>query len=365
MKLIAPVKLLATKEQKIVLKSTIEKVNLACNAISETASQSTVYRKYDLHKLCYYGIKKEFSLTAQIVVRCIGKVADSYKKNKTTQHSFQKHGSITYDKRILTWKDGVVSIWTTEGRMKIPFVCGERQKKMLLHRKGECDLSFVDGEFYIGATCDIAEPDPIVVKSYLGVDLGIKNIAVDSDGNRYEGGHLSGLRNRHTKIRARLQSKGTKAAKRLLVKRKRKEMRMAKHVNHCISKKLVLLAKDTFRGIALENLGGIRQRITVRRSQRRQHHSWSFYDLQQKIVYKAAMVGIPVVFVDPRNTSRTCQRCGHCEKGNRKDQATFKCLSCGFFADADDNAATNICGRALVNVPDFAAPMGLVKSPLL
>ena len=70
--------------------------------------------------------------------------------------------------------------------------------------------------------------------------------------------------------------------------------------------------------------------------------NWAFADLAAKIFYKAAEVGLPVIFVDPRNTSRTCSECGHCEKANRKSQSKFECLNCGFCANADKNAACNI-----------------------
>lgn len=364
MKLTAQVLLRPSPEQSVLLLQTLERVNAACNQASASAWSQKVFRQYDLHKICYYDLKNK-GLSAQIVVRCIGKVADAYKAGKQSIRIFRTKGAITYDTRILSWKmdKQIVSIWTTGGRQKIPFACGDYQRKQLAFQKGETDLCYVGGKFYLFTTCEIQKEEQLKAVGWIGVDLGIKNIAVDSDGNRYEGGHLNGLRKRHAKIRKRLQQKGTKASKQLLVKRKRKESRMAKHVNHCIAKRLVLLAKGTCRGLALENLLGIRDRITVRRSQRRQHHAWSFFDLRQKIEYKAAMLGVPVRIVDPRGTSRSCPECGSCEKGNRRDQATFFCLSCGYFAHADDNAARNIASRAAVNQPDFAIPeMGLVKS---
>jgi len=106
------------------------------------------------------------------------------------------------------------------------------------------------------------------------------------------------------------------------------------------------------RGIGgLENLSGIRKRVTVKISQRRQHHSWSFYDLRQKVEYKAKLAGVSVVLVDPRNTSRTCPICGTINKRNRPSQSIFSCISCGFSGFADAIAAVNI-GRAAVNQPD-------------
>jgi len=364
MKLTAQVKLAINSSQRETLLHTMETANSACNEISDTAWKTGAFRQYDLHRECYKTIRDKFPLSAQVVVRCIGKVSDSYKKDKKTKRNFKKRGAVTYDERILRWYDNSVSIWTMNGRQKIPFGVGDHHKKLLQFQRGETNLVYMDGNFYLFTTCEIEEPEQLKTTGWLGVDLGIKNIATDSDGNKYSGGHVNGLRKRHAKLRRRLQNKGTKSAKRLLKTRKRKEARMAKDINHCIAKRLVRLAQDTLRGISLENLTGIRERITVRRSQRRAHHSWAFYDLAQKILYKAALVGVPILFVDPRDTSRTCQRCGHCEKGNRKDQSTFKCLSCGFSANADDNAARNIsdkASRASVNKP-YVATFGLATS---
>jgi IS605 OrfB family transposase len=106
-------------------------------------------------------------------------------------------------------------------------------------------------------------------------------------------------------------------------------------VNHRISKQLVAKAKDTGRGIALEELGGIRDRVTVRKSQRATLYSWSFAQQRAFIEYKARLVGVAVVVVDPRNiiplwgTSRTCPSCG-CVDKNRPSQSRFSCVTCGF-----------------------------------
>ena len=152
------------------------------------------------------------------------------------------------------------------------------------------------------AACEEETPAPAEADGYLGVDLGMKNITVDSDANRYSGGQVNGLR--------RLQGKGTKSAKRLLKKRRQE--------NHRIAKELMQRAKDTCRGIALKDLQGILERVTVRKSQWRQRDAWSFYDLRQKITYKAERAGVRLVLVDPRNASRTCPQCGYVDKANRK-----------------------------------------------
>jgi IS605 OrfB family transposase len=118
---------------------------------------------------------------------------------------------------------------------------------------------------------------------------------------------------------------------------------------------LVITAKRTGRGIALEELTHIRNRVTARgRDQRHRLHGWAFSQLRQFMTYKAQLAGVPVVLVDPRNTSRTCSQCGHCEKANRKSQAEFLCKHCGFSTHADFNAAHNLRARALVMAPKVA-----------
>jgi len=87
--------------------------------------------------------------------------------------------------------------------------------------------------------------------------------------------------------------------------------------------------------------------------------SWAFYQLRVFVAYKARAAGVLVVYVDPRNTSRTCAQCGHCEKANRRDQAHFLCVSCGHQANADVNAATNIAAKAEVNQPTVLQGTGL------
>jgi len=158
---------------------------------------------------------------------------------------------------------------------------------------------------------------------------------------------VKAVRRRVKRLRSLLQARGTKSAKRHLRKIKRKQSRFVHDTNHCIAKRLVGTAISRQKALALEDLKGIRQRASgLNREMRWLLGNWAFADLAAKIAYKAAEVGVPVIFVDPRNTSRTCSRCGHCEKANRKSQSQFLCLKCGFETNADKNAALNIEARA-------------------
>jgi IS605 OrfB family transposase len=177
------------------------------------------------------------------------------------------------------------------------------------------------------------------------VDLGIVNIATTSDGQIMAGRRLNRYRKRQRDLRTKLQNKRTKSAKRALKRIGRREARHAANTNHVIAEKLVTTAERTSRGIALEDLGGIRHRVTAKKDQRARLHSWGFAQLGAFVEYKARRAGVPVVFVDPRNTSRQCSQCWHTHRSNRIDQARFVCRSCGTVLHADFNGSRNIARR--------------------
>ena len=352
MKLTAQLQLLTTEEQSKTLQETLVRCNQACDWLSQVAWETRTFGRNKLHLLTYTLTREQFGLSAQATVRCIGKVVDSYKLDKKTRRSFRADGAIAYDSRLLTYclDKREVSIWSLGGRLRIPFVCGEHQWEQLQQQQGESDLCLVDSRFYLLATCE--QEEQVVQRSsgVLGVDMGIVNLATDSDGQFY-GHHVREIRRKRQKTRKDLQKRKSKSAKRKLKKRRRKERRFRQDVNHCIAKKLVQKAKRTNRAIALENLKGIRTRVRASRQLRQELHSWAFYDLQIKIQYKAELAGVPVFKVNPAYTSRGCHVCGHCEKRNRKNQSEFSCVACGHQSNADVNAARNIKSKGAVNLP--------------
>jgi IS605 OrfB family transposase len=355
MQLTAKVKLQVTIAQADSLKRTLETANAACNYMSDVAWNTGTFGKFQLQKLVYQDVRSTFDLTAQVVIRCIAKVADAYKLDKPTKRTFKPLGSIAYDARILSWRldNHTVSIWTVDGRQTIPFLARERAKDLLAGKRGESDLCLINGEFYLFTSCEVDEPTPKDVEDFLGVDLGVNHIAVDSMGEVYQGKTVKNVRFRHRRLRKRLQAKGTKSSRRRLKKLAGKERRFAADTNHVISRRIVAKAQRTGQGIALEDLQGIRERVRARKPQRATLHSWSFRQLRVFIEYKARLMGVAIVIVDPRNTSRTCPDCGHIDQANRPNQATFSCVQCGFSGLADAIAAENI-RRAAVNPPNIS-----------
>lgn len=355
MKLSANIKLTPNQEQFTLLKQTLEASNQACNWISEYAFKNKVFGQFALHRPTYWEVKSRFKLSAQMATRCIAKVADSYKTDKKVQRYFKPHSGQPYDERIFRlMKNDMVSIWTMNGREKIPFQCGNYQRKLVEKQHGEVDLLFIRGIFYIAVVCDVDEDALINPQNVLGIDLGVVNLAVSSEGKFYSGKQIDEYQQKMNHRRKNLQKKGTKSAKRKLKKLSGKQKRFQKNENHVISKAIVADAKRLSCAISLENLTGIRDRIKAQKRGRARLHNWAFYQLRQFITYKAKRLGIPVFFIDPRNTSRECPECHHIEKSNRKTRDLFICKSCGFSQPADLIASRNIRDRALVSVPMIA-----------
>ncbi|MDV5147996.1 transposase [Streptomyces sp. SBC-4] len=371
MKLVVQVKLLPTPAQATALEATLRACNEAASWVGEVAFERGEFRNFALRKHTYEPVKDRWRLGAQAAQHVIKKTCDAYAtlranlkagnlgrpRSKSYRRAigkpiaFRPQGAQPYDDRMLSWQtaERTVSIWTTGGRMKgVAFTASPEQLAALaLYRKGESDLLERDGMWFLHATCEVPEArrntDPV---DFLGVDLGIVNIATTSDGQITAGRELNRYRLRERGLRAKLQMKNTPSAKRRMRKRRRKEARRARDINHKIAKRVVAEAERTGRGIALEDLGGIRERVRLRKPQRATHSSWSFAQLGAFIAYKARRAGVPVVYVDPAYTSRTCAECGHIDKANRVSQAFFACRNCGFVDHADRNSSRNIRARA-------------------
>ncbi|MGW6936591.1 RNA-guided endonuclease InsQ/TnpB family protein [Lentzea sp. NPDC054927] len=278
--------------------------------------------------------------------------------------AFRRTAAQPFDDRCLSWWLDAqrVSIWTTAGRLKdIQFACSPDQLKTLsAHRQGESDLLFCDGMWFLIATCEVTEPEVFEPADWIGVDRGITNLATTSDLDNFQGRRLQRYRRWHARKRAELQARQTKSANRRLKRRARKEARHATHINHRIAKQIVAVAERTGRGIALEELHGIRDRVRLHRHQRATQSSWPFHQLEQHIAYKARRAGVPVLLVDAHHTSQMCPRCTHTSRSNRPTRDTFSCRRCGLAGPADVVAAVNIRNRArrawvFVNMPLPAA----------
>lgn len=202
----------------------------------------------------------------------------------------------------------------------------------------------VDNE-YIYLTVTVEDKVMLLTEKYIGIDLNTtKHVMVAADpeiGKVWKmGKECSFVRNKHKNMRKNMQKKKLyKNVKKL----KHKEHNIIKDINHKMSKEIVSIAATNECGIKMEKLTGIRKKNKYKgKALNYSLNSWAFYDLQRMIEYKANLLGVPVAYVAPYNTSQECSRCGHI--GNR-DAKSFKCPSCGHFDHADCNAAFNIALR--------------------
>lgn len=367
MKLTLQLQLLPDTTQADALRTTVERFNAAATWLADIAFLQQCANKIALQKLTYYALRERFGLPADTAIRCIAQVVEAYKRDKTVRPTFRPHAAVPFSmgKNLGFKGPDRVSISTLDGRIIVPYLLGAYQQQRFGFARGQADLVLRrDGKWFLLVTVDVPEGTVWPVSDFIGVDLGVVNLATSSDAKTHTGAAVDTCRSRYARRRQRLQKaahrsqldgKRPKNIRRALQRTSRREAAFRRDVNHVISKGLVATATDTRRGIALEDLEGIRQRGTpFRPSQRARMFGWAFAQMRRFIEYKARLAGVPVVLVDPKHTSQECSACGHIARSNRRSQARFSCQCCGFEANADFNAALNIRSRANVSWPEVA-----------
>jgi IS605 OrfB family transposase len=379
-----------TQDQKTAFKETSLRYGHVFNYVSDYGFKNNETNGVQLHKNTYSFFANRNFLPSQLICSARVKATEALTSFKTKskernekiawQQARIKDGkkiskyhllkpitcpktldllSIRYDARSSSIDFGkcVISLSTVAGRIKIPFPVNDYYKQFLSGKVCSMDLVYnrFKKRFFVHIVLEF--PDPIVPEptqksKILGVDLGINNLAVSSDGTFYLRPDLRNVSNKYSALRSRLQCKGTQSAKRHLKKLSGCENRFHKDVNHCISKQIVNSAKvQGYNVIALENLKHIRENSKLGRATRKRLHSWPFAQLQDFLGYKAQWAGIQVETVSARYTSQGCSRCGHVYKPQRKGNL-FRCVSCGYQNHADLNASHNISKNFLLTVPD-------------
>lgn len=360
MKLIRTVKckLEVSPEEFSILRETLGQFADTCNYILQIAKENKIKNKIKLHHLCYRIARQKFDLSANLTVRAIARVANALKRKGRKPHFFQAY-SVDYDQRIFSYnsKGEQISISTTGGRLKIKLDIGNYQRYLLKNQELKGGILFYRKSkktFYFNILLSREVPKPRG-SNPIGIDVGINNLATTSNGMRFSGKHAMDIRRQYSQIRSSIQSKGTRGSKKLLKRLSGKERRNMANINHTISRRLVgnLRAGDV---VVMEDLTHIRNTTKQRKNKRYLHQSWPFRQLQSFIKYKTLDKNIPVVFINPKDTSHICPRCE--QIGSRKKHL-FSC-SCGYRNHADFTASYNIARRG------FALLAGLpVDKPLI
>ena len=348
-------KLRLSEEQIRVLQQLKHHFVNACNQAVVSALENKETNRVRLHHLCFYELRKHFpDLGSQMTCNALAKVSHSYKallrKKKfesLPKIVFRSNASIHYDHRTYTlFKDKTLSLFTTVGRIRVPFKLGNSQHQLL--ERGvpkEAELLCRNNQWFFHLVLDLPDTIPSPSEEVMGIDVGENNLAATSTGTIYGGEALRHRRDQYLSFRARLQSNGSQSAKKRLRRVSGIEKRRVRHTNHEISKQIVKEAKEHNVGIiVMEDLTHIRDRIRANHRIRTRLHRWSFRELQNFVEYKAQAEGIRVLYVEPAYSSQICSECGQMGSRNRH---CFLCSNCGNRQHSDLNASRNLCKFAL------------------
>ena len=359
---------------------TMEQYRLACNYVSEYLFNNNFpLNKNEVQKVIYNTIREKFNLKSQMTISCIRSVIARYKTVKTQmarrpyKYQDQNTGEWYREVRDLNWlhkpisfnrpqvdlqrnrdwsylTSGQLSINTLDGRVKVDPICrGFNQYLDGTWKFGLAKLLKSSGKWYlhISATKEVTDFDKQTVKHVVGIDRGLRFLVTsyDEQGKTafFDGQAIMRKRAKYQKLRAILQAKGTKSAKRRLKKLSGRENRWISDVNHCLSKTLVQKygANTLF---VLENLNGVSfERTDLPKALRNQNKSWAFYQLEQFLTYKAHLNNSEVVEVSAKYTSQRCPKCGVIKKDNRNhEKHEYHCDNCGYRSNDDRIGAMNI-----------------------
>ena len=318
----------------------------ACNWTNEQVGER-VTSKRTIQAQVYHDLRARFGLSANLAVRACARVGANRKtaKGKGRKVKAFKATSVDYDARIFAYreKDNTASLTLIDGREHIPLVLGNYQAGKLKGRKPTAATlcKHRDGQYYIHIQLSDERPGPEKHSNVIGVDFGRRDIAYTSEGDSWSGEQTKQVRDKFSRVRASLQSKGTKSAKRCLKRLSGREKRFQAWVNHTVSRHIVNRAKQTNSAIAIEDLTGIKERTNKEprnKTERRRSNSWAFYQLRQFLEYKAIKDAVSLVLVNPAYTSQTCHKCLHIGLRTAK---RFKCANeaCLWHGDADLNGS--------------------------
>lgn len=354
-KLKVPVKFVAEIDK------TLEVFAAACEWVNQNTPPELT-NKAKMQKLVYGDVRLRFGLSSNLAIQALRRVCGNRKTARLKKANVRKFSptSVSYDARIFSFRevDYSVSVKLLKNRVRFDLDIGNYQRGIL---KGQEPTSATlvkrrNGDYYIHINLDNETPEPITTKEVLGVDLGRTDIAYTSDGENWNGQQLGKIRNKYAYLRKVLQKKaslGTRSSRRrcrqLLKRLSGKEKRFQKHINHEISRQLVNNAVASSQAISLEDLTGIRERTNQQprnKQERRKSNNWAFYQLRQFLAYKCLLAGVPLIFVNPAYTSKSCHKCLHI--GNRNGK-TFRCVNpgCNWKGDPDYNGAKNIAALGL------------------
>lgn len=352
----AKIQISATADDKVLLNKTMSVYSDACNYVSDYVFQTHNLKQFSLNKALYAELRERFGLKSQmaqsvfktVIARCKTVLEN---ESKWIKPSFKKPQYDLVWNRDYSLTQNCFSVNTLNGRVKLPYFAEGMSKYFdhTIYKFGTAKLVNKHGKYFlhIPVTYDVEESDISDICNIVGIDRGI-NFVVATYDSKHKSGFVSGKaikqkRANYSKLRKELQMRQTPSARRRMKAIGSRENRWMQDVNHCVSKALVKNnPKHTL--FVLEDLSGVRNATErVKTKDRYVSVSWSFYDLEQKLMYKAKQNQSTVIKVNPAYTSQCCPVCGHIEKANRNKKIhLFSCKNCGYKSNDDRIGAMNL-----------------------
>lgn len=370
MTITAKVQIVATDADKVLLDETMSVYRDACNYVSGYVFQTHDLKQFSLNKVLYFTLREKFGLKSQMAQSVLKTVIAKYRtilesQNKWIRPTFKKPQYDLVWNRDYSLTQSCFSVNTLNGRVKLPYFVGGMSKYFdhSIYKFGTAKLINKHGKYYlhIPVTYDVEESNISDICNVVGIDRGINFVVATYDSHHkskfVSGKTIKQKRANYSKLRKELQMRHTPSSRRRLKAIGQRENRWMQDVNHQISKALVTNnPKRTL--FVLEDLSGIRNATErVRAKDRYASVSWSFYDLEQKLIYKAKQNQSSVIKVDPRYTSQCCPVCGHTEKSNRNKKIhLFTCKNCGYQSNDDRIGAMNLYRMGINYLQDSQVP---------
>ena len=366
----AKVQIIVINADKTLLEETMSAYCDACNYVSDYVFKTHNLSQVQLNKSLYYDLREKYSLKAQMAQSVLKTVIARYKtiletESKWIKPSFKKPQYDLVWNRDYSLTGEYFSVNTLSGRIKLAYHSEGMEKYFdhTIYKFGTAKLVNKHGKYYlhIPVTYDVEEFDASKVTNVVGIDRGI-NFVVATYDSKQKSGFVNGRaikqkQANYSKLRKELQMRRTPSSRRRIKAIGQRENRWMQDVNHCISKALVdNNPKHTL--FVLEDLSGVRNATErVKTKDRYVSVSWSFYDLEQKLIYKAKQNQSTVIKVNPRYTSQCCPMCGHIERGNRdKRLHLFCCKNCGYKSNDDRIGAMNLHRMGINYLEDSQVP---------
>ena len=366
----AKVQIVATDADKVLLNKTMSVYCDACNYVSDYVFRTHDLKQFSLNKVLYFTLRERFGLRSQMAQSVFKTVIAKYKtvlenESKWIKPSFKKPQYDLVWNRDYSLTQNRFSVNTLNGRVKLQYFAEGMSKYFdhTIYKFGTAKLVNKHGKYFlhIPVTYDVRESDISDICNVVGIDRGI-NFVVATYDSKHKSGFVSGKaikqkRANYSKLRKELQMRQTPSARRRMKAIGSRENRWIQDVNHQVSKALVKNnPKHTL--FVLEDLSGIRNATErVRTKDRYVSVSWSFYDLEQKLIYKAKQNQSTVIKVNPAYTSQCCPVCGHIEKANRNKKIhLFCCKNCGYKSNDDRIGAMNLYRMGINHLKDSQVP---------